>query len=500
MKNLKDFMVLSVGHVFQALILIFSTRLMTALLSPLEIGRFSLLYAVIALFTALFLSCVGTYIQRRIVEWNRQGLIPKYFCVYVIYLLCSTIFVGVVVLVGKYIGWFTLAVDPIWILIIIFGLLVIASINTFFYTSLNFFGKRVAFITCSNLTFFFNLIFSVILISAFQCTAEFWILGQILGQGLMMLIGGALFFHIINRSPSGHLGDHQAKPILPEMFHFVWPISVASLIMWVQSQSYRFVIQDLHSLEIVGFVAVGYNLGVRLTEKVESLLLTFYEPIFYHQLAHSTKEERVAAWDQYAGFVFPTMLMVSGFICFGWYFLARIFFAPSFQDISGPMIIWGGLTTLVLAINAVYTKVGVADLKMTGLIVPYLLGAIVTLSLLFIFSPTEPFWGTGFSLFAGSLVLFLCLMYKMHRLLPVHFPFFRFGRAVFYLMPLWMMFIFFRRIFSDPSTVVSIGVLMVAGLYVVFIELILNKEWLEKSDYKIIKRFYQICSLKKEGK
>lgn len=494
MKNLKDFVILGVGYVFQAFILICSTRLMTAFLSPLEMGRFSLLYAVIALFSALFYSCVFTYIQRKILEWNNDGLILKYFGWYVLYLLCTAVFVGGVVLIGRYFGWVTLNVDAGWIIVIVIGSLVVTSLNSLFSTSLNTFGKRGAFMFCSNSTVFFGLIFSLFLVVIFRKTAEFWILGQILGHGIMMLTGGIIFIRIINKSASLGQKKCRANPVFPEILHFIWPISVASLILWIQAQSYRFVVQDMHSLEIVGFITVGYNLGARLTEKVESLLLSFYEPIFYHQIAHSTKEQRARAWDQYAGFFFPTMLMVSGFICLGAFFLARIFFAVKFQALSGTMIVWGGIATFFLALNAVYTKVGVADMDMRGLIVPYTIGSAVTLGVLFLLSPSHPFWGTGLSLALGALTTLVCLMYKMHKLLPVKLPYHRMYLAGVYLIPLWVIFFVFRKIFPDPVLWQAVIVLGFAGIYVVVIELILNKDWLIRSEHVLIKKFYSITS------
>jgi len=482
MRHSKDMAILIGGHAAQAFILLATTRIMTALLSPQEMGRFAIIYTIIALILALSISSVGTYIQRRIIEWKRAGTVRFYIRRYIEFLFGMAVFAAGLIVFLKHQAGIAVDISDAWIVVIVVGLVFISNVNLGYIVNLNIFKKRLWFTVCSNFTLLVGLLIAVVLVSVFAPRAEYWILGQIIGQFILGVIGAALFYRIVPPLKSGNTAGLLHPAFLSDVLRFVWPLSVSSMIIWIQSQSYRFVMEYMHGMSVVGFFTVGFNLGSRLVEKVYNLLLNFYDPIFFTNIADSDRSQRVRVWNSFAGFFIPAMALFSIYVCFSGHFLARIFFAPGFRPISAGVIFWGGAVMFILNIVAAYKKVGIADLKMTGLIAPYTLGACVTLAGVFIFSEWDPYQGVGLALLLGSLTMAVYLMIKMHKLLPVSFPLRRTLWAILAAVPMAAAILRCQRSIPAPSLGQAVGVLGLAGLYQLGVQAALARRWIFKTD------------------
>lgn len=499
MAKLKDFSTIVFGQFVDGCILLASTRVITTLLSPSEMGRFSIMYAVMALFSAVFISSVGAYFQRRLVEWNLAKKASYYVGRYIGYLFFLSVVLSIFMLVLKNVCHVEINVSNLWIFVLTFGLVFFVNVNVSFYSNLNLFQKRLWFICCSNLTLMLSLLISSVLVLVFSKTAEYWILGQIFANTLVIFLGGMFFYRVVAKRKNDKADRDLGEPnVLSDIVQFAWPLSVASLILWGHSYAYQFAVEMIHGIAFVGFFSVGFNLGTKFIAKFESVFLNFYDPIFYSDIANGNDQQKAEAWNKYARAFVPSLILLTGFICIGRHLLANIFFSPEFQGISDGAIFWGSITAVLSCIRSAYVKVGIASLRMRGLIIPYSFGVVVMAALLFLLSNMDPFLGTGLALVSGALAMLLYLMYEMHKLLPVHFPARRIGHAVLYLIPLWFIFMSFRSIFPEPSIVESIVILISAGAYVFFAELMLNKEWLENSDHFLVKKFYRLCLFSKK--
>lgn len=486
MKEIKDFLIITSGHIFQGVILLASTRIITSLLSPTQMGRFSIIYTIVALFFSLFITPVGAYTQRKIIEWNLEGSVRYYARMYIYYLLLSGIFAAIIVLFVKHIAKIGIDISDWWIAIFMFGLIFFTYLNSFFYGALNIFKKRLWFVICSNLTLCLGLAASVILVLLFSKSAEYWILGQIVGQILVIFIGGILFYKIVKKPKERDIVYPSYNSILSNVFRFAWPISIATIILWSQTQGYRFLLKGIGGVGMLGFFTVGFNLSTRLVEKFEFLFYSFYDPIFYTNIANSDTQKKAESWNKYAKAFFPAIILVCFFIVAGGHFIAKIFVAPNFQKITGNIMLWGGLTSLFLTMVAVYTRAGIAKLEMKGLLGPYTLGAFVALGGICILCPWNPYVGAGLSLSLGAFATLIYLMIKMHKLLPIKFPKRRVGLSLIYSLPMVATFVVLRKIIPDPTIWQSIAVLAILGIYLLFAQLILAKEWILKSKIPFI--------------
>jgi len=483
MRRVKDFSIIASGQILQAIILIATTRVMTRLLSPAQMGRFSIIYAIIALFIALFISSVGSYIQRKILEWDTDGSVLHYAKRFLGYLFAVSLTSSFFILWVKNSGSYGIDISHGWSFVLAFGLLFFEQINSFFYNSINLFQKRLWFTLCYNLTFFCSLIIAPILVLTFARKAEFWILGQIFSHLLVLCLSGVLFFQTVKRPSSTPKRDlPRVFPMVKDVFLFAWPLSVASLILWGHSQAYRFLVEMTRGIEFVGFFTVGFNLGTKLIDRFEKLFLNFYDPIFYSEIASADIQQKAQGWNHYARAFLPAIIILCVFICSARYLLAQIFFSAEFQRLSAQAILWGGLAATLSTMRATYTKVGIAGLKMTGLLGPYLLGTIVTLSGIILFSKGDPYFNTGLALTMGALTMLVYLMIKMHKLLPVTFPLKEAGTAILYSLPLGIGLTMTQKVLSEPGIWLSVFILVLSSMYVLIIEMIFAKKYMFKGE------------------
>lgn len=488
MKNVKDLCILTGGHILQGFLLLVSTRAITFLLSPTQMGRFSIIYTISTLFFVLFISPIGAYMQRKINEWQSEGTISYYARQYIYYLLLSGVLAGLIVLFIKHIGSIGIDISDLWVAVIMFSLIFFTYSNSFFYSTLNFFKKRLWFVLCSNLTLLLSLFISVILVLLFSRTAEHWILGQILGQIPVIFIGGFLFYKIVHKPKKRENVLSQYSVIASEVFHFIWPISVASIVIWMQTQSYRFLLETVSGIEVVGFFTVGFNLGSKLNEKFESLFCTFYDPIFYSEISNSSIAEKAEAWNRYAKAFFPAEFLVSCFICFGSPFIIKVFVSPDFQKMAVETLIWGSITSFLLCVLGTYKTVAIAKLNMKKLIMPYILGAVIVLGGILVLCTRNPYLGAGLSLSLGALGALSYLIIEMNKLLPISFPRNQMALAVIYSLPMVLAFIYFKKVIYKPTILQSILILTILGIYQLVAQIILAKDWILKSKIPFIVR------------
>ncbi len=478
MKMANDFLLLAGGRISQIVILLVTTRIITSLLSPGQMGRFSIIYTAAALFIALFINGASLYVERRLLEWKLEGTVIRNVGRFVGYLFLSGVAASIFILISQ--AAIGIDISSLWLIILVFSLVFITNLNGCFASWLNILRKRLWFILTSNLTLVSGLLISIFLVVSFSRTAEYWIGGQILGQVSLIALGGLLFFKVIKASQGERVAPVSHESSMSAVLRFVLPLSMASLVLWLQTQSYRFMLGRLSGLEVLGFFTVGFHLGSRLVERFGVLFSNFYNPIFYEEIAKASPEKKARAWNGYAEAFFPAVILVGLFVSSGGPFIAKIFVAEQFQKIAGSVVFWGSLTALTLSLISTYKMVGVAQLQMKGLIVPYILGTIVALGGILVLSRWNPYIGTGVSLLSGALTTLVYLVARMHRLLPVRFPSRHVAWSVVYSLPVVVLLVILRIIIYDPTLWQSVATLAISGLYLLLAEFLMARDWLFK--------------------
>lgn len=465
-KTKRDMLVLVAGNAVQYLTAILSIKLMTTILSPSEMGRVSIITAIALWFNVLY-NGVGAYVQRNLLAWAGAGKAMGYIKKFSSYLLLvSAAGTALLLLLRGTVG-VGVEISPEWLAALLIGLTFFAYLNTGIVGWLNLFGLRGWFVIFSTGVIWAGLIFSCALTYSRGNTAENWLLGQVAGQLIVLLFSSVVLVKLLKQSSGQGPHAEPAAVRLPLMtiFTFAWPMSVASLLLWMQQSAYRFILEGITSMEVVGLVTVGFGLGLNFINRFEILFNQFYHPVFYKEISSEDPARKTEAWNAYAYFLLPPALLFSVYIIAGAPFLARIFVGAQFYEVAKTMIAWGVISQLVLVVMTVYSMAGIIQQKTTDFILPNVAGVLVMALALLLLVGWNPYSGSGIALTAGALASLLVMRLKMKKLMPVHFPVRRSVFAGSLAFPMGLVLALYAVLRPVPGFGESVLVLAVTGVY-----------------------------------
>lgn len=480
MKLKRDFMIVAAGHFFQTVVLFITTRVMTYVLSPREIGQYALLYAFITMFFSVFITPPSLYAQRCFFEWKNVGVLADYSKKFVLYILISGCFAGACSVLLKFMFHIELSFSNAAVFGLVFGVSVFMNLGTFFFGSLNMLRRRAQFILCTALTGLLVLCFSLIFVTKFGKSADQWIWGQILAYCLTACLGGMLFYRAVEfkkATPEVWTWTRIGLDIR-DMLKFSWPLFIASFVLWVQNESYRFLLGAVSSVQVVGMFTVGFNLGKKINQKVIALTNHFYHPIFFEKISGTTQKERSRVCAKYASAFFPLIILLGVFVSSASAFLAVIFVAPAFQPSTAIVLFWSGIFCVFFGLLNIYRMYAVTEMDMRVVIIPYVFGALAVVILIPLLCRSNPFAGAGMALAAGAAVSCCSLMIRIKKLLYVPFPWRRVLSACVWIVPFGLVWSGLRFIFPNPGFRQSIIAVIILGLLELLAQVWLARPWI----------------------
>tara|TARA_R110001632_G_scaffold60284_2_gene146333 strand:+ start:104601 stop:106037 length:1437 start_codon:yes stop_codon:yes gene_type:complete len=370
--------IIFLGRIAQALLALIGLRIVTTLLSPEEMGRLSLLLAVTSFFVLGLVNPVGMFINRRLHFWVETGRIIQYLKLYVMYLIGVSVFS---VLLLYLLNFYYVAVPGIplvWMLGLVASSIVFLTLNQTYIPSLNMLGQRGWFVSLTLAGVIFSLFLSVVFIYSIEARGELWQAGQIIGQLLIGLAGACVFFRLAKEHKKV---DSSRKSMtitcskLLAVTAFCWPLGVSVLLTWIQTQSYRFLIQDSVGLAALGLFVVGYGVSASLIGIFESIISTYFIPVFYKRTATEDKYEQAMAWRAYVlAMLSSTIVLVSVIVVISDEF-ARVLLDEKYISAS-KYILWGALAEASRVIVGAYALLAHAGMNTKKLILPNVIGAI----------------------------------------------------------------------------------------------------------------------------
>jgi O-antigen/teichoic acid export membrane protein len=475
MKKVSDIAILTTGKVLLVITSIVSIRIFTTLISPYEVGRLNILSVIYGWFGLILIVPVGTYVNRKIIEWNRKGLARKHLCSVLIYFFLVTIF-AIISLFGlrRFIG---IDIRMIWILLLTTGSIMLTNGNNSFLGWINLFGRRFCFVFLTVLTIWLGLVFSIFFAMKISPTAEYWLIGQLIAQGCIFVLAIVVLFRSLNKVPDIVTDESDNSFSLPVVFTFAWPFAISTFLYWIQSQGYQFAFKKLTGFEILGLFAVGLGVGNKLMIPFEDLFNQYYRPIFYNEIADSNEAQRTEAWNKYAMAFFPAVILMVAYVAMNGSLIAKVFTGEKFHRV-GCVILWGGVAGGLQMISSVIALVSHAQFKTKPLIVPAITLACVSLIGIFLLVPWNPFMGGGIALSMGWFMYLIHLYINMKKQLLIKIPWKRIYYSVFLSGPLIVFSPIIYRIAYEISIPQALVILAVSGLYWLFAQFILARKWL----------------------
>ena len=397
--------------------MLISIRLLTSLLTPVEVGNYYLATSILAFFNLVFLNPPGVYFTRHLLEWFRSrnllNALIVFFSWILIVIIISALIVFTIFEFTNYEQKFNYEMFMAFILLSI----IISTIHRNIVYGLNTIGYRKEFVYGLTITLFFGLLFSIGLIYFFQPTALFWLYGIIISETVIIYFAFKFFVkgNLFDRKKIKEaLGLERLKKILI----FTFPIAIATFLMWGQNMSYRFIVDYKYSAEALGYIAIGLGVASSIFGSLEALITQYFNPIFLKDILDSTKEERANAWNKMASIIMPIYLLALVFIITMSEKLIFVLADNQFYE-SYQYTMIGAFVEFFRVTTGLFESISQAELKTNKTILPYLIGFSVVVISLFIFDFSHNLIMIPLVLVLGYSLVCLFMYIKMNKMLEI---------------------------------------------------------------------------------
>ena len=403
---------LALGRMLQFIFLLITLRVATHVLEPNEMGKLSIVVSTISFFALFLLNPIGMYMNRHLHEWCKDGGVHRYLLNFFLYLIGVSFFAFVVLVLIVKSGWYEVNISLHWLLFLIVGNLVFATINQVSISNMNLLGYRGWFTILNIATVVLNLVSAFLLSKLFPNRAEYWLSGILLGQTLVGFIGLYLFFNKIKYVKAG--AREKTFSRFKAILKYSWPISVAVVLGWIQSQSYRYQMESSLGLYELGLFVAGYGLSSGLIAGFDSIITAYFQPIFYQRLAHKENGGENLAWIEYASFAIPSLLLTGFLIAASAPELVQLILGPVYQG-SVVFVIYGAFGEIARTAISVFGMAAHARMNTRWLIYPNAVGALATPILVWLFIPIFSINGVGMALVLSGAMALSAAMYVTNR-------------------------------------------------------------------------------------
>lgn len=455
------------GRFAQALITVAAMRLLTSLLSPSQVGSVYLMLSFAAFFGLFLISPVGNYINRKLHGWHQRGQLLSRFKLFNIYVVGVSILSLPLILLGKSVMGFGADIPLVHFMVAVAFYVYAVTWNQTAVPTLNMLGHRGAFVGLSVLSAALGLLFSAGLSFFVARTAFYWLCGQ----AFALFLGYLLAMREL-RSEISEVTDYKrASSVmsgenLMAIRSFAVPLSVSALFMWMQTQSYRVIVERFAGPEFLGYLVVGLGISASLGGVTESLVQQLYFPGFYRSLNGSSKEGRRSALSGLVNKTIPAYIVLAAFSFCMARQLTQLLAAPAFQY-AWKFVLVGAVIELFRMSTNIFAAAAHAEMKTAALVKPYVLGggmtaaAVLTACLL-----GAPAHVIPVVLAAGGLGAALIMWYCMGKVSCLEID----GATV--LKSLLLSLGFLPALFMTRSDSIfgAIGITTVFGLYFVFVQ------------------------------
>ena len=394
---------IALGRFIQYALLLATLRISTTLLQPDEMGKVSIIVTTVGFFSLFLINPIGTFINRRFLNWDANAIAKKYLRYFWLYLAFISVIASAVSLGLMFFRVLDLSFHPMALLLLVGGSIFLGTLNQFTIPILNLMGYKRWFMGLTIATSLLSLLCAAGLTLGFTKDAQFWLSGLLIGQGLMGVFGLLVFYQKLKKPVQNDLGHSRLDPgALSRLLHFAWPIALAVGLGWLQSQAYRYQLTESLGLASLGLFVAGFGISSGLIAGFDSMVTTYFGPIFSRRLSQMDSEHYGLVWQHYANAVIPS-LMLTGFLIIALApELTKILLGPSYQA-SGVFVIWGALAEVARTATGVYALGAHAKMNTRLLILPNFLGAGLALLLVPLFAPIYGLQGVGAALFIAAL-------------------------------------------------------------------------------------------------
>lgn len=410
-------LLIALGRFANILLIVLTIRIATTFLPPAEMARFFLISSAVALYTSILLNPVGMFVNRRFHTWNSKGLVSHFYNYFWLYLLFAAFIASTTIIIFVHANLLEFHTNLHWLVFLIFASMLISTANTMVIPGLNMLGKRSAFVYLTLATTAASMVAGFLMVTLIEPTTEYWLLGILVGQLLVAMLGARLFYKYIRQSH--HISDahmNMSRDHIGTLWKFAWPILIGAILIWVQSQSYRFMMENSIGLAQVGLFAAGYGISAGIIASLEAILTSYFQPIFYQNISSEDIVAQGKAWTNYAQAILQPLLPAGFLLVAAAPELTRLLLGANYEE-SSQFIVWGAIAELARVAYGVFGMAAHARMKTNRLLLPGFVGASISIAGTIWLMPNYGANGVGFALaFAGIAMVFVVYHKTRHEL------------------------------------------------------------------------------------
>jgi len=455
----KDFLLISLGRVFQIIVSLVAVRVFTAFLSIAEVGNIYLINSIIGFFGLSLINPVQMYGYRKMYQWADEKFLINYFFLFNLYLS----FLAFLSLPVTYVLTRTLGVanslDLTHLMLFLMFYLYALTWNQTILPTLNMLNQRAAFVAFTCITLTVGIVLSIMSVKFFSATALGWLNGQLVAQGLVAVVALLYFRRIFRDRLALDLRQLIKNNQLQSVLVFVFPLCLTNFFMWLQNQSYRMIVEKQIGLEFLGMLGLGLSIASNVSAAVESIVQQWYYPRYYREISTDDPMHRTKAWNKMTQMILPiyTMLtiMMSCLAPFMMSILASRRFSGAFL-----FLIYGAWIELFRMTTNLLASVAHAEMQTTFLIRAYVAGGLIAVCGTYLVSRWyEAYRAIPLVLLVSGLVTMAVMYAQMMKLARLRVGIRQIGKAVLLSLPFVCAVPFYGHSGSLPVSLMITGVL-----------------------------------------
>lgn len=464
-----NFLIIVFGRLLQIIIMVLAIKVQTYLLKAEELGYIYIFTSLYTFFILFLISPFGIYFNRQVTLWHNDGMLKNILYKYILYIIFISFVSSILgfVLYGQGVAN---SIDKNIFIILLFLFIIFMSLNQMILYILNILYFRLSFIILTILTAFFILVFGYVFVHFLGSHAKNWLYGIVLSNAIFMVLG--LIILISKQKNIEQKIVKLEKVKIKNVVKFTFPLSIATLFIWLQSNGYRFIIEQKISLEFLGYFGVGLALAAQISGAFESVLLQYLHPKFYNLLANSSKQQRQNAINFLINKTLYVYLTLAFFITFlakyiTFVFIDEKFFSTYIFVVFGAWIEFFRMSTNILG------HVSQSEIKTKNFSFVYILSSLITLMLVYFFSTSKYYeWYLPLSLLLGGLIGMIFMYFFMKRLIDFKIKYKLLLYACIFCIPYFG--IYFIKF--ENNIYQNLMILFVFGLYFLLSLYLINKK------------------------
>lgn len=460
--------------------MLLTLRLANSFLSPIEIGKISLLTTTSLFICFILITPVGMYVNRHFHEWLKTPATEAHINSYWLYMILVSSISSALIGLLNYFDLFAGYIPSLTITLILFSMVFFSMFNQTIIYLLNMLGKKIHFVCFSVLTALCSLILALYFTVEIKDNAIIWLSGIALGQLFIAIIALNYVYKFIKLREANitklDTNNYNCNLSLTgeninNLITFSLPIAIASGLSWFQLHGYRFIIYNNFGLADLGLFFAGYSISFSIITGFESIFATYLQPEFYNTLASSNdKNIKATAWNTYARNIIPALTLVVLTIPILIPKL-KIFALSELYQSAAIYMVWGILVEGFRGLSNVYLMAFYAEKNTKALITPNIIAVLLSMTLIYLLIPQYGISGIGPALLISGITYNIFLHKKISQDINIKLPWDKISQAALFSLILYIISKVSDYIINDFHYLNNLGVFIVNFLQLFIIGL-----------------------------